>query len=271
MLPKLAKTVMETASKTTISQVTANTVKLRSPSPQYMAIAQQPSTELDEPARQLLILDLNGTLVSRTKQSSMYVRPYQAQFLQYIFSNFDVAVWSTARPENVANMCRLFGEFKDQIVMIWNRTHFGLTQAEYYGKTKTVKDLERVWDYFDDEYNAYNTILLDDTPSKAVVQPYNSIHLREFDHLLPTFSQYGDNELLHVMEYLDKLKYQSNVCSFMRQSPFISPDLKFSHTDSFVCNHYLFKSMRREPMVIDFGQQWERQEKKKSHESAIQR
>lgn len=225
----------------------------RKPTETYLALSEQPSKELPatEAPKKLLILDLNGTLVSRTRfrtrHNGMYVRPYQDEFLDYVFDNFCVMVWSSAQPHSVNSMCALFEQYRKQLTLTWDRTTFGLSKSAYHEKSLTIKDLEKVWAAFDGQpYDATNTILLDDSPKKAVLQPYNSIHLREFNHKSSSFQQYGECELLHVMRYLEQLRLQSNVCNYMRQHPYKSPDPQQTVSEnSFISYHYAFHSGAR--------------------------
>ncbi|KAL0086394.1 HAD-like domain-containing protein, partial [Phycomyces blakesleeanus] len=194
-----------------------------SPTREYLELANQRYHCLKTLSRkkQLLILDLNGTLVSRTGSKGMYVRPHQDEFVDYVFENFQVMVWSSAQPVNVDRMCRMFEDHRPELVKVWDRTYFGLTPNQYNKKIVTIKDLKRVWSAFDNgEYDATNTILLDDSPEKTVLQPYNSVHLTSFDHLSSTFRAHGESELLAVISYLEKLRKVDNVCSYIRERPY---------------------------------------------------
>ncbi|CDH61404.1 had-like protein [Lichtheimia corymbifera JMRC:FSU:9682] len=188
----------------------------------YLSKSAQPSVHVPDPThRQLVILDLNGTLVSRIN-NGMYVRPYQDLFLDYLFKWFDVMVWSSAQPHSVANMCRLFGS--RQPVCIWDRRCFQLSGSQYNGKFPTIKNLEAVWWAFDQgkKYEAHNTILIDDSSHKSIMQPYNAIHISTFHHRDSRLVNEGDKELIHVMEYLEELRKQSNVSNYIRHHPYKS-------------------------------------------------
>ena len=154
--------------------------------------------------------------------NGMYVRPYQDMFLDYLFKWFDVMVWSSAQPRSVANMCRLFGS--RQPMCIWDRRCFQLSGSQYHGKFPTIKNLEAVWWAFGQgrEYEAHNTILIDDSSHKSIMQPYNAIHISTFDHCDSRLIHQGDKELIHVMEYLEKLRKQSNVSNYIRHNPYKS-------------------------------------------------
>lgn len=198
------------------------------------------STPLEMKLPQLLILDLNGTLVCRVKKKAMYVRPYAHVFFDYIFREFTVMVWSSAQPQSVRDMCRAFGSHRSDIDVVWDRRSLNLSETDYHRKVQTVKDLRKVWDHYKGKFNATNTILLDDSIEKARLQPDNAIHLSTFDHRSPEFTQSGEAELLHVMDYLKILRDQSNVAEYMHKHPY---DRQHTHPLSRDTAHYRFDSV----------------------------
>ncbi|KAI9005834.1 HAD-like domain-containing protein, partial [Phycomyces nitens] len=181
----------------------------------YQAAFSKPTVTSQYLQRQLLIIDLNGTLVSRSKRKGMKIRPMPSNFLEFCFTNFEVMVWSSAQATSVNDMCHLFGNYRKHLKLIWSREDFGLSPREFYSDTETVKDLSRVWWILRD-FGPTNTILLDDTPAKSLLQPYNSVNLKTFDHKDYTEFMSGDGELEGVMDYLAKLRYQTNVANYVR-------------------------------------------------------
>ncbi|OMH78569.1 putative FCP1-like protein [Zancudomyces culisetae] len=165
-----------------------------------------------EDKKYLLVLDLNGTLVHRSKKSKRITkRPYLDEFLSFALQNFAVMVWSSAQPMNVAKMVRsIFNENQQQIeqlAAIWDRRycHFirpksttpitnyspydtspidsdtqsvtpsvvdfnlddvipatleneGLLFGQYFMKSKTIKDLESIWNGFDLSQSAFKSL-----------------------------------------------------------------------------------------------------------------
>lgn len=108
----------------------------------------------------------------------------------------------------------------------------GLTKAEYGRKTQTTKDLSRVWTSLDD-FSGKNTILLDDSPSKARLQPYNHICVEEYtcsargavekgDDLVVKMSSLSlgadvdDETLLAVIGILDCIKSEDDVAKWVK-------------------------------------------------------
>ncbi|KIO19783.1 hypothetical protein M407DRAFT_82363 [Tulasnella calospora MUT 4182] len=183
----------------------------------------------------LLILDLNGTLLYRKKPKTSsvkrpYPRPYIPAFLSWIFhpdNALETMIWSSAQPENVNRMVQVcFGEtYEPKLKVIWARDTLGLNQAQYNQKVQTVKNLDVVWKEL--PYSAGNTLLIDDSPLKAHMQPYNHIVLREYDHAL--FVRRHDPEapkdetLLGVIGLLSEAIRQSNVAHWIREGGPMKP------------------------------------------------
>jgi len=214
---------------------------------------ERPET-MSEPQKLLIILDLNGTLFYRAKRNNRAVtsRPYLTQFLNFIFTNCHVMVWSSAQPHSVEAMLNFgFGNRASELVRVWDRTHFKLPKVDYERKVLTIKDLEFVWDAFGRDgstttttttittatttattsaprrtkvnpmqFDQTNTVLIDDSTDKIQLQPHNGVTLRDFDEDLARAGT--DDELLKVKSYLEKLIYQKNVSAYMRLHPFSS-------------------------------------------------
>ncbi|KAA8901563.1 HAD-like domain-containing protein [Sphaerosporella brunnea] len=207
------------------------------PSAGYLEKAFEDSHKLPSPAELLIILDLNGTLLYRKKgknaQGSVApsIRPGLREFLAYLFSNFKVMIWTSARPENALRMVR--ATFKkteeQQLLAIWGRDTLGLSNAQYNAKVQVYKTLERVWtgEFMichpnqPDQivFDQTNTVLFDDTTEKAMGHPFNLVNIPEFTATKKQTK--GDVALRQCIEYLEVVKWQSNVSSYMREYPFV--------------------------------------------------
>jgi len=208
--------------------------------PEYHTIAREPLTSLDNPQRLLIILDLNGTLVYRPNPSRQPTkiehRPYLREFLQYLFTNFSVMVWSSARPQNVQSMTDqvLPRDQASALVARWARDSFGLSPHEYNENVQVYKDLRLVWskDEIQKQHPQYqdgarwdqrNTVLIDDSLEKAFAQPHNLIDIPEFEGVPKGRGREAEMEqrvLNELAGYLERVRYQQNVSSFMREKPF---------------------------------------------------
>ncbi|KAF8885178.1 hypothetical protein BD779DRAFT_694928 [Infundibulicybe gibba] len=173
--------------------------------------AETPSTRLaDSTLRKLLILDLNGTLLYRSPHVSrarsyqrhnlrpVHPRPYMSSFVSYLFHPhtlqwLDTMIWSSAQPHSVADMVgKCFGDSQASLLAIWARDTLGLSQAQYSQKSQTTKDLSKPWAFFQEahpgiplrHHSALSTILVDDSPRKARMQPWNHLCVREYTSIL---------------------------------------------------------------------------------------
>ncbi|KAK0223384.1 hypothetical protein IW262DRAFT_822612 [Armillaria fumosa] len=199
----------------------------------------------------------------------------------------DTMVWSSAQPFNVDHMVdQCFKEEKGKLITVWARDTLGLTSAQYHQKTQTTKDLAKPWaalsllpdendeastlsssddgpSHSADEpaptsepsrsayaHSALTTLLLDDSPLKAQLQPWNHFCVPEYTAQirgrdLSTRHRERDNPpsdiqdaegivlqkkrkrpkkalgydqiLLAVIGVLDTIKGESNVSGWMRQ------------------------------------------------------
>jgi len=133
--------------------------------------------------KRLLIFDLNGIFLLRSRVNKdpdfvignfyCYKRHDIEKFLDWVHEHFDVAVWSSAMPHNTLPI----------VEKIWGHRMIDLkfifTQLECTHDNKKLiffKELSIVWRVFP-KYNWTNTLLIDDSPEKAMMNPpFTSIH-----------------------------------------------------------------------------------------------
>jgi hypothetical protein len=202
------------------------------PTPQYMAQANLSPERLLQPRRILIIMDLNGTLLYRPNKRRPFnfvERPHAKTFINYCLDAFHVAIWSSARPDNVHKMVEqlLTPEQREQVLVVWGRDSFGLSEGDYNAKVQVYKRLTTVWTnprvmaahpqaHKGGLWNQSNTILVDDSLEKGRSEPFNTLTLPEFSGL----STEMPNVLPQVHDYLNELAYQADISRFVRQSPF---------------------------------------------------
>jgi hypothetical protein len=244
-----------------------------SPTDVYLKTVDIPTTRRETPARLLIILDLNGTLLCRASKgavgsSTPSRRPGLAYFLGYLFKNHKVMVWTSARPENATRMVNAcFTQTqKEALLALWARDTLGLTQLQYNAKTQVYKTLERVWEgefqikvqeevqqegepkikvqekvkeegsdqeeggvslieaaetktkTVTEKFTQFNTVLFDDSTEKARAHPYNLVCVPEFT--ASSAQKSSDEVLWQCIEYLEDLKWQTNVTNYIRDIPF---------------------------------------------------
>lgn len=212
--------------------------KIMRPAPEptldYIEEANEEPFVIDPPDRTLIILDLNGTLIyrpSRKKPTHMIARPFLKPFLRFLFENFAVMVWSSAKPENVGVLVEnvLDKELRSKLVASWARDTFGLTPWEYNQNVQVYKDLTKVWAddniqrkkpgyTFGKRFGQDCTILIDDSVLKAHAQPHNLLEIPEFKATAEQMN--NDTVLREVAGYLQTARMQNNVSCFMREKPF---------------------------------------------------
>ncbi|ROT40823.1 HAD-like protein [Sodiomyces alkalinus F11] len=204
------------------------------PSRAYLEQSALPPSLLPRPRAILVVMDLNGTLLFRPdrRQSHKFIeRPFARDFMRYAISTFRVAVWSSARPQNVATMCaQLLGgtdsAHHKRLVAVWGRDKFGLCPEDYSQRVQCYKRLARLWadpavqaSHPDaargGAWDQSNTVLVDDSLEKARSEPFNLLRIPEFS---------GGEESLHVLpqvhDYLNLLCYQADVSRYIHTHPF---------------------------------------------------
>ncbi|OCF45029.1 hypothetical protein I317_01080 [Kwoniella heveanensis CBS 569] len=178
---------------------------------------------------------------------------------------WEVFVWSSAQPHNVRGMvegalgtrwsegiwneetsrskaAREGGE--GRLLGVWARDKMGLAASDYTRKVQTTKDLRKVLDHLQSfrssasdsvpHFDEKTIMLLDDSPLKAVHQPFNQLVIPEFGHKEHIDSKKAvmalesaangdisasgslDQTLLAVVGVLDELREVSNVPAWMR-------------------------------------------------------
>lgn len=208
-----------------------------------MTRAYSTPSSLPAPRPILVVMDLNGTLLhrpSRHRPFHFVERPHARRFLQYCLDTFHLAIWSSARPENVSHMVDrlLTPEQRRRCVVVWGRDRFGLSAADYNSRVQCYKRLDRVWEDpaviashpdaaarraggAGGVWDQTNTVLVDDSTEKGRSEPFNIL-------ALPEFSPESDESvqvLPQVHDYLNNLCWQADVSRHMRQNPFrLNPD-----------------------------------------------
>ncbi|KAK8001466.1 HAD-like domain-containing protein [Apiospora marii] len=200
------------------------------PSAQYMAQSAIPPTPLPEPRRILVVIDLNGTLLyrpSRKNPSRFVERPHTRQFLDYCLNTFCVAIWSSAKPDNVHKMANqlLTPEERAKLVAVWGRDTLGLSPDDYNNRVQCYKRLSVIWAdlarRLGQRWDQTNTVLVDDSSEKARSEPFNLIQLPEFEGDL---AEQGF-VLPQVHDFLNECAQQRDISSYIRAKRFaFKPD-----------------------------------------------
>lgn len=195
------------------------------PTAAYLAQAAIPPSRLDSPRNILVVIDLNGTLLHRPnhKNPSRFVeRPHTRAFLDYCIRTFTVAIWSSAKPDNVHKMLRqiLSPEDRDRLVAVWGRDTLGLSPDDYNRRVQCYKRLAVLWRDLEkrlgQRWDQSNTLLVDDSKEKSRSEPFNLIQLPEFKGNLDE----PGYVLPQVHDYINTCAQQRDISAFARLHPF---------------------------------------------------
>ncbi|KAI1754618.1 HAD-like domain-containing protein [Xylaria castorea] len=215
-----------------ITQPSPSSGGVPNPTPEYLQVASHPPFLLPQPRNILVVVDLNGTLLHRPNRHSptrFVERPYARPFLSYCVNTFTVVVWSSARSQNVSNMCKqlLTPEDSAKVVAVWSRDHFGLSKDDFNQRVQCYKRLSALWNdpvvaashpmaESGEKWSQLNTVLVDDSIEKARSEPFNLVQIPDFqgDAKEPGFV------LPQVHDYLNECSQQANVSAYIKGQPF---------------------------------------------------
>jgi TFIIF-interacting CTD phosphatase-like protein len=184
-----------------------------------------------------IILDLDNTLISgipleefkldkETKDKTklfkyhdmeeyyvIFERPGLQKFLDFLFKNFNVSVWSAASKDYVLFIVEniILAKKDRKLDYIFFSYHCNWSKSQ----SKKIKNLEMLWTDFklNKQFKANNTFILDDLPEVSEKQPCNSIRIKDFE-----FNDKGsekDNELKKIkrrLKNLLKINPKGDIC-----------------------------------------------------------
>ncbi|CAL4919134.1 unnamed protein product [Urochloa decumbens] len=205
-----------------------------------------PGWYLGFPKKKLLILDLNGLLAdinddyhnahmadAKVRGKLVFRRPYCEDFLNFCALNFELGVWSSRKKENVASVVDIvMRDFKPRLLFCWDMskcTFTGHKTLENRYKPLVLKELRKLWNkeepdlpWEEGDYSASNTLLVDDSPYKALRNPrHTAIFPRSYSYLNWNDNSLGPGGDLRV--YLQNLATADDVECFVRNNPFGQP------------------------------------------------
>ncbi|KAJ0049266.1 hypothetical protein Pint_16272 [Pistacia integerrima] len=132
----------------------------------------------------------------------------------------------------------LLGDFKHRLLFCWDASHCsktGLTAIENKNKPLVLKELKKLWvkaepglPWRKGEYKETNTLLVDDSPYKALCNPaYTAIFPYSYQYWHTKDKSLGPGG--DIREYLERLSHAENVQEFVRQNPFGQPPINESN------------------------------------------
>lgn len=121
----------------------------------------------------LLVFDINGVFCKAGMKGTCSVRPYVQELFKVLHKHrniYRVAFWTSKYEENGRKLMdrilhEIPAEFHVEPLFFWFRQHCKISSAVDKSYA-SIKQLRNVWNDFP-EYHSGNTLLIDDTPSKA--------------------------------------------------------------------------------------------------------
>ncbi|KAL3629462.1 hypothetical protein CASFOL_026684 [Castilleja foliolosa] len=193
--------------------------------------------------RKLIVLDVNGLLASiffpgpkdyrgdaQILGRAVFKRPFCDDFLKFCFQNFDVGIWSSRSKRLIDRVVEyLLGDLQNKLLFCWDMDHStqtGYKTLENYQKPLVCKELRKIWEcdgpnlpWEKGYYNESNTLLLDDSPYKALLNPlHTAIFPQSYHHEDKSDNSLGPGGDLRV--YLEGLLISDNVQKYVEQHPF---------------------------------------------------
>lgn len=194
--------------------------------------------------KNLLVFDLNGLLVYRVYRSNkpdgrygnhlVFRRPFAEEFMQFCLERFEVGIWSSAQEKNVdAVLDCMMANQRTRLLFVWGQsqcTDSGFKSLEKKMKPLFFKELKKVWHHFEEKHSESDTLLIDDHPYKALLNPpHTGIFLESYnpdnasDNLLDPKGELG--------VYLDGLAAAKDVQVYVKENPFGLPAISSDHLD----------------------------------------
>ncbi|OIT26528.1 PREDICTED: uncharacterized protein LOC109215191 [Nicotiana attenuata] len=193
--------------------------------------------------RKLLILDVNGLLADVVNpppkdcnpdacfsRRAIFKRPYCDEFLKFCFERFDVGIWSSRSKKIIVKVVDyLLGNMKHKLLFCWDMSHSTQTTFKTLDnkhKPLVCKELSKVWDRYDPnlpwergDYDESNTLLLDDSPYKALLNPaHTAIFPHSYNFKVENDDSLGPGGDLRI--YLEGLLKAEHVQKYVEQHPF---------------------------------------------------
>ncbi|XP_076907777.1 uncharacterized protein LOC143564360 isoform X1 [Bidens hawaiensis] len=226
--------------------------------------------------KKLLVLDVNGLLVDIVPDAdkdhkpdaiisskAVFKRPFCDAFLKFCFERFRVGVWTSRTRRNITRVLDfLMKDTQHQLLFCWDQSHCtetGYNTIENTDKPLLLKELKKLWEKQDPNlpwdrgvYDASNTLLLDDSPYKALRNPpHTAIFPYTYSYLDAHDNGLGpDGDLRN---YLERLAASDNVQKFIEQNPFGQPPITRDNVSWDFYHKIICSRSRKKLIVIDLG------------------
>ncbi|KAF7148601.1 hypothetical protein RHSIM_Rhsim03G0082500 [Rhododendron simsii] len=178
--------------------------------------------------KKLIVLDLNGLLVHRVFRfdRNINVQDYpppdviSGPYLGLSVANF----WNSVLKDLKWEYGLLQGRLKDKLLFVWDKercTDSGFKSLEKKDKPIFLKELKKLWEdpalpWRRGQYSSSNTLLIDDAPYKALLNPPNTaIFPESYKFDMENDAVLGSNGELRL--FLDGLAEAADVPSYVKE------------------------------------------------------
>lgn len=131
----------------------------------------------------------------------VFERPGVQEFLDYLFENFNVSIWTAATKDYAIFVIEkvILKKPSRKIDMICFSYHCDISKKKY----KNSKKLDLWWNEFGlEDYNKKNTLIIDDLDEVYDCQPKNAIRIKPFE--ITDADAEKDVELKNIKKFLKK-------------------------------------------------------------------
>ncbi|PKA49729.1 hypothetical protein AXF42_Ash004270 [Apostasia shenzhenica] len=193
--------------------------------------------------KKLLVLDLNGILCDvifgfhgtgaahkKVNRRSVFKRPFLDDFLTFCFETFVVGIWSSRNKKNIDGVIDyIMGGFRNKLLFCWDQskcTPTGFSTIEDRHKPLFLKEMIKLWNkeeaglpWEKGDYMPSNTMLVDDSPYKALCNPpYTAVFPFSYDFRKPDDSSLGPGGDIRV--FLEGVAEADDVQEYVKEHPF---------------------------------------------------
>ena len=167
----------------------------------------------------------------------VYDRPHMREFIEWVHERFEVGVWSSANSRNTKNLVTyVWGAHASKVAFVWGQercSDIGKDPSGEGNRPLFLKELKHVWSMKKNtglsRFNETNTLLIDDSPYKAIRNPENTaIHPRGY-----TVKERDTDDMLSergaLRQYLDRLAASASIPEFVASNPWNDGEIDEEH------------------------------------------
>jgi TFIIF-interacting CTD phosphatase-like protein len=155
----------------------------------------------------------------------IYERPGLQKFLDFLFANFTVCVWTAASKDYASFIVKnIVLNSRKERKLDWFFFDYHCELSKRISNTKSTKDLDVLCDIFKLQgYTNTNVVIIDDNKNVYQAQPGKCINIKEFK--VAEGNSETDNELLKLIPLIKKIKSKMGNKSFSGPANFINHEL----------------------------------------------